>query len=313
MAPTPKSGEKKQQSLTSFFTPKTVNGLAAIFEKQSRVQAAKSQSPSKDTTGSPSRKRTIEDTEKDNEEPNQASKRARADDTAKDPGTSTFFSKLKDEEQETIGTRTERYRYDGSSARNTQDGDANAGSNRNEDDDAEERRLHQELHKKFVKKLGHPDALASRRNLQDSAPVGEDEDADADGAEEEAPAPAKTKKKGSKTGKLTPMEIQFLEIKRKHLDTVLIVEVGYKFRFFGEDARIAAKELSIVCIPGKMRYDERKSNSCHRSKDKFLTFHRPFGSAHRSLRFGEYSSPSPSCTCEAPGSCRTQSWRCPSD
>lgn len=53
------------------------------------------------------------------------------------------------------------------------------------------------------------------------------------------------------------MELQFLEIKRKHMDTVLIVEVGYKFRFFGEDARVAAKELSIVCIPGKMRYDER--------------------------------------------------------
>jgi DNA mismatch repair ATPase MutS len=41
------------------------------------------------------------------------------------------------------------------------------------------------------------------------------------------------------------------------MDTVLVVEVGYKFRFFGEDARIAAKELSIVCIPGKFRYDER--------------------------------------------------------
>lgn len=53
------------------------------------------------------------------------------------------------------------------------------------------------------------------------------------------------------------MEIQFLDIKRKHMDTVLIMEVGYKFRFLGEDARIAAKELSIVCIPGKFRYDER--------------------------------------------------------
>jgi DNA mismatch repair protein MSH3 len=251
MAPTPKSGEKKQQSLTSFFTPKTVNGLAAIFEKQSRAQAAKSQSPSKDAE-SPSRKRKIEDTEKENQEPEQTSKKNRANNTAKDPETSTFFSKSKAGEEESVGARTERYRYDGSSVQNTQ------RSNQNEDEDAEEKRQHQELHRKFVKKLGHPDALAWRRNVQDAAPVGEDEDADADGAEEEAPAPAKTKKKGSKTGKLTPMELQFLEIKRKHMDTVLIVEVGYKFRFFGEDARIAAKELSIVCIPGKMRYDERK-------------------------------------------------------
>jgi len=42
------------------------------------------------------------------------------------------------------------------------------------------------------------------------------------------------------------------------MDTLLIVEVGYKFKFFGEDARTAAKELSIVCIPGKFRYDERE-------------------------------------------------------
>ena len=120
--------------------------------------------------------------------------------------------------------------------------------------------MHQELHRKFVKKLGHPDAMAWRgRQRDDTAAEGEDaenDDPDAD-ADDEPPAPAKGKKKGAKSGKLTPMEIQFLDIKRKHMDTVLIVEVGYKFRFFGEDARIAAKELSIVCIPGKMRYDER--------------------------------------------------------
>ena len=260
MAPTPKSTEKKQQSLTSFFAPKTVNGLAAIFEKQSRAQAAKSQSPSNDAE-SPPRKRAIEDTEKENEEPEKALKKVRAENAARDSETSTFFSKSKADEQGNVGARTERYRYAGSSVQNTQDGGVNATSTQNDNEDAEERRLNQELHRKFVKKLGHPDALAWRRNVQEAAPVGEEEDADADadGAEEEAPAPAKTKKKGSKTGKLTPMELQFLEIKRKHMDTVLIVEVGYKFRFFGEDARIAAKELSIVCIPGKVRYDERKS------------------------------------------------------
>ena len=30
-------------------------------------------------------------------------------------------------------------------------------------------------------------------------------------------------------------------------DTLLLVEVGYKFKFFGEDAKIAAKELNIAC------------------------------------------------------------------
>lgn len=116
----------------------------------------------------------------------------------------------------------------------------------------------EELHRKFVKKLGYPDALSwGSLKAQDGAAAGDDEDADADPEEDEAPVTTKAKKKGSKTGKLTPMELQFLEIKRKHMDTILIVEVGYKFRFFGEDARVAAKELSIVCISGKMRYDER--------------------------------------------------------
>ncbi len=84
------------------------------------------------------------------------------------------------------------------------------------------------------------------------------EDSEGGEAEEETPAPAPTRKKGARTGKLTPMEIQILEIKRKHLDAILFIEVGYKFYFYGEDARIAAKELGIVCIPGKLRYDERK-------------------------------------------------------
>ncbi|KAF4335149.1 DNA mismatch repair MSH3 [Fusarium beomiforme] len=266
MAPTPKSSEKKQQSLTSFFTPKTVNGLAAVFEKQSRAQVAKLQSQSQSQSSnkdneSPSRKRTLEEVGNENEKPEKTMKRARADDTPKDQEKSTFFSKPKDIDQETTGTRTEKYRYDGSSAPNTQDGNKNTESVEYEDGDAEERRQHQELHRRFVKKLGHPDALAWRRNVQDATLAGEDDDADADADEEEAPTPAKTKKKGSKTGKLTPMEIQFLDIKRKHMDTILIMEVGYKFRFFGEDARIAAKELSIVCIPGKMRYDEHPSEA----------------------------------------------------
>ncbi|MBN3308527.1 MSH3 protein, partial [Amia calva] len=45
----------------------------------------------------------------------------------------------------------------------------------------------------------------------------------------------------------TPLELQFLEIKQKHKDALLCVECGYKYRFFGEDAEIAAKELNIFC------------------------------------------------------------------
>ncbi|XP_078070007.1 DNA mismatch repair protein Msh3 [Mustelus asterias] len=47
----------------------------------------------------------------------------------------------------------------------------------------------------------------------------------------------------------TPLEQQFLEIKEQHKDAVLCVECGYKYRFFGEDAEIAARELNIYCHP----------------------------------------------------------------
>ncbi|XP_056232941.1 DNA mismatch repair protein Msh3 isoform X1 [Seriola aureovittata] len=45
----------------------------------------------------------------------------------------------------------------------------------------------------------------------------------------------------------TPLEQQVIQLKEKHEDALLAVECGYKYRFFGEDAEIAAKELNIFC------------------------------------------------------------------
>uniref|UniRef100_A0A8D2PVN9 DNA mismatch repair protein MSH3 n=1 Tax=Zosterops lateralis melanops TaxID=1220523 RepID=A0A8D2PVN9_ZOSLA len=45
----------------------------------------------------------------------------------------------------------------------------------------------------------------------------------------------------------TPLELQFIEMKKKYKDAVLCVECGYKYRFFGQDAEIAARELNIYC------------------------------------------------------------------
>jgi len=42
------------------------------------------------------------------------------------------------------------------------------------------------------------------------------------------------------------MEQQFLDIKKQHPDTILFVEAGYRYRFFGKDAEIASKVLNIV-------------------------------------------------------------------
>ena len=144
------------------------------------------------------------------------------------------------------------------------------GDERNQEDDEETKLRKAKLHEKFVKKLGRPDSIAElkRRNWVISEETAEDQndaEEEEDGEEDATPKPAfkGRKEANAKKGasKLTPMEKQFLEIKRKHLDTLMIMEVGYKFKFMGEDARIAAKELSIVCIPGKFRYDEHPSEA----------------------------------------------------
>ncbi|KDN51533.1 hypothetical protein RSAG8_00078, partial [Rhizoctonia solani AG-8 WAC10335] len=74
-----------------------------------------------------------------------------------------------------------------------------------------------------------------------------------------AAATANGKGKGSKETeeigpaglKYTPLEKQILALKKQHEDAILLFEVGYKFRFFGEDARVASRELGIACFMDK--------------------------------------------------------------
>ncbi|KAK6954123.1 Mismatch repair protein msh3 [Daldinia eschscholtzii] len=256
MAGPPK--EKKQQSLTNFFTPRTVNGLSASVRKP-QTQDPDSPDNTNNTNNTPdsSRKRPLqEDTHNGNDIPVKKKPKA-ADAENEDDELENSAAKSPTLARSRPGTRTERYIYNGSDSREDIVEEEEA-------QDVAEKRRKEELHRKFVQKLGRPDSLAyGRRGMgqQDDEAQAAAEDAE-DGEEEEPPPPpTKGKKKGTKTGKLTPMEIQFLDIKRKHMDTILIVEVGYKFKFFGEDARIAAKELSIVCIPGKLRYDEHPSEA----------------------------------------------------
>ncbi|KAH0558905.1 Mismatch repair protein msh3 [Trichoglossum hirsutum] len=170
-----------------------------------------------------------------------------------------------------ISGRTSKYLFNRSSQSAASDGESEPG---NEDNDPAAQRQKEKLHQKFVRKLGNPDSMAEikRRRWQGSEPAEGDSDSAecVDGEEDRERAvagPSKAKsskdaKKGSAGKKggsnLTPMERQFLEIKRKNMDTLLVMEVGYKFRFLGEDARTASKVLSIMCIPGKLRYDERR-------------------------------------------------------
>lgn len=246
--------EKKQASISSFFTPRNTSPLVNLSQNATKKAPPATESkPSKPSTSS-TRKRPEppkDDDESEDDAPRGAKRR-------KSNGSSSATKDTEDAVASltlSSSSRTERYALNAS--RPSQDGEEN-------EEDAAERKKKEELHRKFVKKLGHPDSMFNyRRRDTESAAAAEGEGGEdgEDDAEEEPAPKAATKKKGAKTGKLTPMELQFLEIKRKHMDTLLIVEVGYKFRFFGEDARIAARELSIVCIPGKFRYDEHPSEA----------------------------------------------------
>ncbi|KAA1471299.1 DNA mismatch repair protein MSH3 [Dentipellis sp. KUC8613] len=68
-------------------------------------------------------------------------------------------------------------------------------------------------------------------------------------------APKRTKKPPEELGPsglpYTALEQQVRSLKQKHPGILLMVEVGYKIRFFGEDAKVAGKELGIVCYPDR--------------------------------------------------------------
>ncbi|KAK9450703.1 muts domain V-domain-containing protein [Limtongia smithiae] len=81
-------------------------------------------------------------------------------------------------------------------------------------------------------------------------------------------AKSTTAKRGSSrsasatTGKkLTPLEQQYIRIKAENLDTVLAVKVGYKYHFYGEDARIASSVLHIYLVPGWRTIEEATSGN----------------------------------------------------
>ena len=51
--------------------------------------------------------------------------------------------------------------------------------------------------------------------------------------------------------KYTPLERQYLDLRKTYPDVLLCIEVGYKFKFYGDDARVASRELNIACFMEK--------------------------------------------------------------
>ncbi|WEW60046.1 Mismatch repair protein msh3 [Emydomyces testavorans] len=155
-----------------------------------------------------------------------------------------------------------------------------------------DRRTKEILHQRFVRRLGGPDCLPSLDyGTGANGPMGEGGESGEEALDEEDVAPIPpTKGRGAKKAtstKLTPLEKQVIDIKSRHRDTLLVVEVGYKFRFFGEDAKIAARELSIVCIPGKLRFDEHPSEAhLNRFASASIPVHRLHVHVKRLVRAG---------------------------
>ncbi|KAJ1694446.1 hypothetical protein LUZ63_011144 [Rhynchospora breviuscula] len=61
------------------------------------------------------------------------------------------------------------------------------------------------------------------------------------------PSSTSSTKEESKSSKpnYTPLEQQVVELKEKYPDVILMIEVGYRYRFFGHDADVAARVLGI--------------------------------------------------------------------
>ena len=107
------------------------------------------------------------------------------------------------------------------------------GKDKQEDDVMD---VDEDRHDMFVKKV----ALFHKNQMVGAADTGPTEQKDAGddfGGGRLQPC-ALTFPRGAK---LTPFEDQVVEIKKKHPDKVLLVECGYKYKFLGRDAEIAAK------------------------------------------------------------------------
>ncbi|CAL51618.1 DNA mismatch repair protein MutS-like,N-terminal [Ostreococcus tauri] len=58
-------------------------------------------------------------------------------------------------------------------------------------------------------------------------------------------------KSGSAAQKMTPLELSVKAFKAKYPGTLLMIEVGYKFHFYGDDARDASKTLGIFAYQSR--------------------------------------------------------------
>ncbi|CAI4058721.1 hypothetical protein SUVZ_03G1420 [Saccharomyces uvarum] len=97
-----------------------------------------------------------------------------------------------------------------------------------------------------------------KRRADDDAPSEENYDNDVE-------IIVKKRTKNKPTLKLTPLDTQVKGLKMHHMDKVLVIRVGYKYKCFAEDAVAVSRILHIKLVPGKLSIDESNpQDSSHR-------------------------------------------------
>jgi DNA mismatch repair protein MSH3 len=123
------------------------------------------------------------------------------------------------------------------------------------------RRLLVSIERKDKREQEKKEAAASSVEKQDSNQIDDDDEVEEGEssnkiAEFAAAAPngkgRATKEAAPTDGiKYTPLEKQYFELRKQYPLVMLCIEVGYKYKFYGEDARVASRELNIACFMEK--------------------------------------------------------------
>lgn len=74
----------------------------------------------------------------------------------------------------------------------------------------------------------------------------------------------------TKKTKLNATEFQWYEIKKQHRDTLLFVQVGYKYHIYGEDAEIAHAQTRLFLSPGITNLRDIASDGAVQPGSKFI-------------------------------------------
>ena len=143
-------------------------------------------------------------------------------------------------------SKADQYKFHSSYWTTLQESDS-----RIEDNSGDGRR---QLRRQFLRKFGESDNIETYGPAKPLTHDGVDQEVDCDDSQKssdvETPNRPSKRQKTSNSNKInyTPLEQQVIAIKAKYPDCVLAIEVGYKYRFFGQDAKIASKELNIVAF-----------------------------------------------------------------